>query len=123
MPQFDLSTAFPYPVGAAPLGASSGVVAAAAAVATLAGAAGKTTYITGFQCMGLGATAASIVQVAVTGLLGGTQTYLVSVPAGVTTPISPFPLAVLFDPPLPASAVNTAIVVTCRRSVPVTQLR
>lgn len=92
--------------------ASSGVVAAAAAVATLAAAAAKTTYISGFQCMGLGAVAAATVEVTITGLLGGTLTYLVSVPAGATVAVSPFPLDVTFNPPLPASAVNTAIVVT-----------
>jgi len=102
----------PLPLGATPITATSGVVAAAAAVATLPGVAGKTTYISGFQCMGLGATAGSTVQVAVTGLISGTQTYLVTVPAGATLAASPYPLSVAFDPPLPASAVNTAIVVT-----------
>lgn len=94
----------------ASLSASSGNVAAASAVATLAAAAGKTTYITGFTATGLGATAAGVSLLTVTGLLGGTQTYVVPVPAGATLGIAP--LRVTFIPPLPASAVNTAIVVT-----------
>lgn len=98
-------------VDVTPVQNSSGDVAAAAAVATLAAAAGKTTYITGFSVTGGGATGASVVQVVVSGLLGGSQTYNVPVPAGVTLGI--VPLKVDFETPLPASAANTAIVVTC----------
>lgn len=93
-----------------PLNASSGNVANASAVATLAGAALQTTYITGFQCTAAGATAAAVVSVTVTGLLGGTQTYTFTFPAGVTTQASHLQPA--FDMGLPASAANTAIVVT-----------
>lgn len=90
--------------------ASSGNVAAASAVATLAGVAAKTTYISGFSITGAGATGASVVSATVTGVLGGTQTYTVPVPAGAAVGITP--LFVEFNPPLPASAVNTAIVLT-----------
>jgi hypothetical protein len=93
-----------------PVSSSSGNVAAASAVATLAAAAGKTTYISGFDVTGGGATAGSIITATVTGLLGGTQSYNIAVPTGVTLGITP--LAVVFNPPFPASAVNTAIVVT-----------
>jgi hypothetical protein len=93
-----------------PINATSGNVAAASAVATLAAAAGKTTYITGFDITGGGATAASVVTATVTGLLGGTQSYTIAVPAGATLGITP--LFVSFPTPYPASAVNTAIVVT-----------
>lgn len=93
-----------------PLSSSSGNVAAASAVATLAAAAGKTTYIAGFSITGAGATAASVVLAALAGLLGGTQTYVVAVPAGAAVGITP--LRVDFNPPLPASAANTAITLT-----------
>ena len=90
---------------------SSGNVAAATATATLAAVAGKTTYITGFSITGAGATAASVVNPTITGLLGGTQTYTLAVTAGAT--LANTPLNVFFDPAIPASAVNTAIVVSC----------
>jgi hypothetical protein len=95
----------------ADIAASSGNVAAAVAAATLAGVAGKTTYITGFVLTGAGATAASVVLLAVTGTSGGTMTFAVAVPAGVTAALAP--LVVVFSKPIPASAVNTAIVVSC----------
>lgn len=106
----------PYPVdstgaNATAVKASSGNVANASGVATLAAVAGKTTYISSFDVTGSGATAASVVSVTVAGLLGGTATYTVSVVAGVTAANNV--LRIQFDPPLPASAVNTAIVVTC----------
>lgn len=89
---------------------SSGNVANASAVATLAAVAGKTTFISGFEITGAGATAAAVVIATVTGLLGGTASYIVAAPAGATAPLTT--LAVVFNPPLPASALNTAIVVT-----------
>ena len=92
------------------LASSSGNVANASAVATLAGAAGLTTYISGFEITGAGATAASVVTATITGLLGGTLTYVIAVPAGVTAPLPS--LVVPFFPPLPSSSVNTNIVVT-----------
>lgn len=90
--------------------ADSGNVANAAATATLAGVAGQTTFLAGFEVTGLGATAAGFSTVTVTGLLGGTRTYEIAVPAGVTTPITP--LIVEFTRPIPANAVNTSIVVS-----------
>lgn len=90
--------------------ASSGNVANASAVATLAGAAGKTTYITGFEITAGGATAGALVLATITGLINGTATYVYAVATGAATG-SP-PLIVEFSAPIPASAVNTAIVVT-----------
>jgi len=90
--------------------ASSGNVAAGAAVATIAGAAGVYTYITGFEVTGSGATAASVILVTVTGCVGGTMTYAMAIPAGVTAAVTP--LIVSFPRPLVSTAVNTAIVVT-----------
>lgn len=99
------------PAGATIINASSGNVAAAAAVATLPAVAGKTTYVTGFEVTLAGATAASVVTVTVTGLAGASLAYTVAVPAGAA--LGGQPLVVSFPSPLPASAPNTAIVVTC----------
>lgn len=80
--------------------------------ATIAAVAGKTAYITGFHVSGGGATAASIIAVTVTGLLGGTITFHLAVLAGAAAPgLSPNPLLVQFPDPLPASAQNQAIAV------------
>lgn len=91
--------------------ASSGNVAAATATATLAAVAAKTNYITGWDVNAGGATAASIVSCTVTGLAGGTETRALPVVAGVTAPNTP--LVVRYPAPIPASAVNVAIVVSC----------
>lgn len=99
------------PVGATPIEAQSGNVANAAAVATLAAVAGKTTYIHGFQITAAGATAGLPVVVTVAGLLGGTQSFIFTFPAGAL--VGATPLNINFGRPLPASAVNTPIVVTC----------
>lgn len=98
------------PGGATAVANSSGNVANASAVATLAAAPAKTTYISGLTITGAGATAASVVTAALTGLLGGTVSFTIAAPAGVAVGIAP--LMVAFNPPLPASAVNTAIVLT-----------
>lgn len=99
-----------YPVGATPIRGASGNVANASAVATLAGTSGKTTYIAGFAFTFAGATAASNITVVVSGTLGGSLTYVVTVPAGAT--VAGRELVVNFEHPYPASATNTAIVVT-----------
>lgn len=84
--------------------------AAAAISAVLPGVAGSTTYLTGFEVTGTGATAASVIVVTVTGILGGTKSYIIAIPAGVTTPITP--LQVEFSRPIPASGPNQAITVS-----------
>lgn len=89
---------------------SSGNVANVSAVATLAGTATTTAHISGFQCTGGGATAASLQTVTVAGVVTGTMSYTVAVPAGATAGM--VPLVVGFVPAVPASAVNTSIVVT-----------
>lgn len=96
--------------GGTPVGASSGNVAAATATATLAAVAGKTTYLCGFSITGGGATAASLVQPTVVGLIGGTFTYTIAVPAGVTLGIPAMNRS--FNPCMPASAPNVSIVVS-----------
>jgi hypothetical protein len=96
--------------GGTAVGASSGNVANASAAATLAAAAGVTNYLTGFTITFAGATAASVVTATVTGLLGGTQSFTIAVPAGATVGGVPFSCDLAI--PHPASAVNTAIVLT-----------
>lgn len=99
------------PYGALPLAASSGNVGAAVAAATLVAVPNKTASLSGFEVTGSGATAALPVSVTVTGLLGGTLTYTYTAVAGVL--LANQPLIVEFNPPLPASAPNTNIVVSC----------
>jgi hypothetical protein len=106
----------PYPTGetgkvATPIAASSGNVAAGVAAATLAaGGANVMTYISGFEFTANGATGQSTVQLQVTGVTGGPLVYNINVPAGAQVVIPT--LSVQFNPPLQASALNTAIVAT-----------
>jgi hypothetical protein len=104
------STGAEIALGGTAVAASSGDVAAGTAAASLAAVAAKTNYLTGFEITGSGATAASVVLATITGLLGGTQSIVVPVPAGAAVGITP--IIVKVDPPHPASAVNTAIAVS-----------
>lgn len=70
---------------------------------------GKTNYLTGFEVTGGGATVGSIVTVNIVGALGGTLGYRIAVPTGAA--IGAQPLIVEFNPPLPASGTNVAIIV------------
>lgn len=83
--------------------------AAAGIAATLAAAANERTYIVGFHVDGLGATAASVIEVTITGLTV-TMRYKLSIPAGAAVALAAR-LCVEFTRPIPASADNTAIVV------------
>lgn len=76
-----------------------------AVVGTLAAAAAKTTYISGFTVSAIGGTAA-VGPIVVAGLAGGSQTY------NLTSSVTGNTLAVNFPQAIPASAVNTAITVT-----------
>ena len=107
------ASAFVYP-NTTPLIDGSGNKANASAVATLTGTATTTVYLSGFEVTGSGATTALPVTVTVAGLLGGTRSYTYSFASGAL--VANTPLIVAFDPPLPASAINTAIVVTCPAS-------
>lgn len=102
------------PTGATSVQTSSGNVAAGVAAAALAGVAAKTNYISGFEVTGAGATAGVIVTVTVAGILGGTLSYTYSFVTGAA--VGNVPLIVQYNPPLPASAVNTAITVSCPSS-------
>lgn len=95
-----------FPAGATPV-AAAGSTNANPLNLSLPGAPTKTTYITGLEIFGLGATAATIAAATVTGVLGGTMTILIGVPAGTST--ETVPKVLQFNPPLPANAVNTAI--------------
>lgn len=103
-----------YPSGSTALINASANQANAAAVATLTGTATTTVYLAGFQITGSGATAGLPVAVTVAGLLGGTRTWIYTFATGAA--VGNTPLIVAFNPPLPAAAVNTAIVVTCPAS-------
>src|SRR5262245_24612427 len=96
--------------GGTPISASSGNVANASAVATLASVTGRTTFICGFALTSAGSTGAAIVSPTVTNVITGTQTYTYATVAGVT--LGNTPLIVNFNPCLPANAVSTTIVVT-----------
>lgn len=74
---------------------------------TLPAQAGKTIYLCGFCVDGLGATAASVVEITSVGLLNGTIRRELSVPAGVGVAVTP--ILVEFVNPLIASAVNQAV--------------
>ncbi len=90
---------------------TSGNVAAGTAAATIPAVANRLNSLSGFQVYGSGATAALAVDVTITGLAGGTLTYTYGFVAGVL--LANTPINVQFNPPLPASAVNTAITVSC----------
>lgn len=108
---FATDTAGVQKVGAVPLGTVVSVganVAAAANNQTLPAVAAKTNFLAGFCVSGLGATAAGSITITTTGLAGNLS-FVLPIPAGATVGVSP--LNVTFNPPLPASAVNTAIVV------------
>jgi hypothetical protein len=101
----------PAPVPGTPLAASSGNVAAAVAAATLVAAANQVTYLSGFEVTGSGATAGLPVIVTVTGIVGGTLSYIYSAAAGVL--VGNTPLIVEYPIPIPAIGPGVAIVVSC----------
>jgi hypothetical protein len=111
---WDRLKAAPYQTAQTPIIGKSGNVANASAAATLTGTASTTVYISGFEITGAGATAGLPVTVTVAGLLGGTIQYTYDFAVGAL--VGNLPLIVEYLPPLPASAVNTAIVVTCPAS-------
>lgn len=92
------------------ISAASGNKAAAAATATFTKTGVTLTYVTGFEVTASGATAGLPVLVTLTGVLGGTLTWIFTFPAGVL--VGATPLVVEFDPPLPSVDVNTDVVLT-----------
>jgi|RhiMetdeSRZDD1v2_1073273.scaffolds.fasta_scaffold165827_3 hypothetical protein len=95
-----------------PITAMSGNVAAATATATLAANsdARKITYICGFAATSGGATSAAVVNLTVTNVITGTQTYTYGANTGAGVPTAP--LVVQFSPCLPATGPSTTIVVS-----------
>jgi hypothetical protein len=91
--------------------ATSGNVAAGVAAASIPAVSGRLNYITGFSITGTGATAGQAVVVTVTGLLGGTITFTIASVTGAT--VGNAALNYEFPHPVPASAINTAITVSC----------
>ena len=98
------------PLGATVVTASSGNVANAAAAAALPAVASVLNYVSGFTITAGGATAGSLVSATLAGVLGGTMTFAVAIPAGAT--LGATPLVVTFPTPIPATAVNTAITIS-----------
>lgn len=109
-PHFNVDGMSAYPAGATAITASSANVANASAVATLSGVALKTTYICGANITSGGSTAAALVTPTVVGTITGTLNFTYATVAGAT--LGNTPLSLRFSPCVPASAVNTAIVVT-----------
>lgn len=100
-----------YPVGAIPLNTTSGVKANAVATATLPASGGSTTtYISGFDVSGSGATVGLSVTVTVSNLQSALS-WIYTATVGAL--LANTPLSIRFDPPLPASAANTAIAISC----------
>lgn len=99
-----------YPNQTTPVSAASAVVSAASAVATIPAVAGKCAYVTGFEITAGGATAAALAEAVLSGIRGGSATYIFGAPAGAT--LQATPLIVRFEPALPASEINTAIAIT-----------
>jgi hypothetical protein len=107
-----LSASNPLPVAG---GATSGTPitgnstgSTGAVVGTLAGSAGKTTYICGFNVSAVGG-AATVGPITVAGLVGSSQVY--QAPVNGTAP-APTVASFTFTPCIAASAANTAITVT-----------
>jgi len=97
------------PINSSFLFATSGVVAAGVATATIPAIAGKKFYVEGYDIVGTGATAATAVVATVTGL-SAVKSEPVVVPAGANLGITPVRQAMF--PAIPASAVNTAVVLS-----------
>jgi hypothetical protein len=100
----------PYPTSASPLTVSSGSLSNTAATATLGAIASRVNYVAGFSVTATGATTLQNVLVTLTNTTGGTLTWLFQFPAGVSTLAQSLELQ--FNPPLEASAANTAMVLT-----------
>jgi hypothetical protein len=103
----------PLPVAPSPYASAQTFVSASATGAntaiapSLPAVAGKTNYLTSFTVTADGATTGLAGSVTLTGVLGGTQTFIFTWPAGVT--VNAAPITIAFPWPLPASAANTAI--------------
>jgi hypothetical protein len=93
-----------------PITVSANSLVAGATTVTIPAIAGRTAYVTGFQVTGGGATGASVITITLAGVIGGTITYFLAIPAGAAVGVTP--LEVVFTPPLAASGPGVAIVLT-----------
>ena len=75
-----------------------------------AGAAGTLNWVTGFEINGGGATAGAAISATLTGIAGGTLTYMFEVPTGVGVQLSPIVVNFGF-PGHPAAALASAITI------------
>lgn len=101
----------PYPCGAVAITASA-TGTTAAVVATLVNASNKTTFICGFTYQGSNATATQNGILVVSGTISGSLNYgYQTLALGATVP-QPTATGDVFTPCIPASGINTAIVVT-----------
>lgn len=94
-----------FPSAATPITATA--TGTTTAIATLAAAAGKTTYLCGIQATYTGATTAGAGTVIATNTITGALNYVASQVASTTN--NQFPTIITFSPCIPASAVNTTI--------------
>lgn len=103
-----------YPSNSVPLIAASANTPAGIITLTFAARVGWRNYLQHITCTGGGATAGSNIVAAITGLdVDGVATqpsFILSPPTGATVGMPRFDVA--YDPPLPATAANTAIVLT-----------
>ena len=100
-----------YPSGALPIAGSSGNVANATAAATLTGAVGQFTWMTGFEITGSGATLGLPVTVTITNTIAGTLSFTYTATVGVLLPNTP--LIVPFPKPIRSFSQNQNMVVSC----------
>lgn len=101
----------PGPGGRVDVSCSTGNVAAATATCTMPATTGKTTYVTGFDITGSGATVGVVVVCTLTNVNSGTHSYVYAAAAGVLAANTP--MTKNFQTPLKATASNTAPVLSC----------
>ena len=104
MSPWQIQTPGPYPTGSIPF-IRAATVAAAICTVNIPAIQGRTIYVSGVQITGGGATAASTVSTAVSGLIGDQFYWQINVPV---LPAGIIPAFGNFNPPLPALP-NTAV--------------
>ncbi len=105
-PTFNIGNALP--VGAVAIN-NNGTATAGTATATLTGAVGKFTYLTGFEITIIDTATAGSAELSLTGVNGGPLLYEIEA-QGVVGAFNPFDVS--YVPPLQSTAVNTNIVLT-----------
>lgn len=101
----------PGPGGRVDVSCSTGNVANATSTCTMPATTGKTTYVTGFDITGSGATVGAAVTCTLTNTNSGTISYTYVITAGAL--LVNTPLIRSFAPPLKGTAANTAPVLSC----------